>query len=112
MRAGDDEDGAMQGSDDELMRFDLLPLADRLALMNRADAAVPALVAAVADQIARLVECAVAVLRGGGRVIYLGAGSAGRIAAQDAAEVGPRTASRTRSSRWSQAASMPFATRS
>jgi N-acetylmuramic acid 6-phosphate etherase len=79
----------MQGSDDAPMQFDLLPLADRLVLMNRADDAVPALVAAAADQVARLVECAVAVLRNGGRVVYLGAGSAGRIAAQDAAEVGP-----------------------
>ena len=69
--------------------LDLLPLSARLARMNARDAAVPALVAAAADQVAALVDRAVAVLRGGGRVMYLGAGSAGRIAAQDAAEVGP-----------------------
>ena len=73
----------------EPAEFDLMPLAGRLAVMNRADAAVPALVAAAAPQVAALVERAVAVLRAGGRVVYLGAGSAGRIAAQDAAEVGP-----------------------
>jgi N-acetylmuramic acid 6-phosphate etherase len=92
MRTADGEDGAMQGtdeSDDAFAQLDLLPLPERLALLNRAEAAVPHLVAAAADQVARLVECAVAVLRAGGRVIYLGAGSAGRIAAQDAAEVGP-----------------------
>jgi glucokinase len=79
----------MTSSDDARLQLDLLPLADRLALLNRADAEVPTLVAAAADQVARLVECAVGVLRAGGRVVYLGAGSAGRIAAQDAAEVEP-----------------------
>ena len=78
--------------DDELAQvavLDLLPLADQLAVMNRKDAVVPGLVAGAADQVILLVERAVDVLRAGGRVVYLGAGSAGRIAAQDAAEVGP-----------------------
>jgi N-acetylmuramic acid 6-phosphate etherase len=81
----------MTGHDTDLepAEFDLMPLAGRLAVMNRADAAVPALVADAAAQVADLVERAVAVLRAGGRVVYLGAGSAGRIAALDAAEVGP-----------------------
>jgi N-acetylmuramic acid 6-phosphate etherase len=73
----------------ERAELDLMPLAGRLALINRADAAVPALVAAAAPQVAELVERAVVVLHAGGRVVYLGAGSAGRIAALDAAEVGP-----------------------
>ena len=72
-----------------LVPLDLMPTAERLALMNRHDAAVPALVAGAAASVAALVELAVEVLRGGGRVVYVGAGSAGRIAAQDAAEVGP-----------------------
>src|SRR3954464_4769749 len=81
-----DSDG---GASWQAVPLDLMPDADRLALMNPEEAPVPALVAAAAPQVARLVELAVAVLRGGGRVVYLGAGSAGRIAAQDAAEVGP-----------------------
>jgi N-acetylmuramic acid 6-phosphate etherase len=69
--------------------LDLLPLREQLARMHDHEAAVPGLVAAAAGQVAALVERAVAVVRAGGRVVYLGAGSAGRIAAQDAAEVGP-----------------------
>src|SRR3954464_4321706 len=79
----------VRGAAGELSALDLLPLADQLELLNAADAAVPGLVSAAADQVARLVERAVSVLRSGGRVVYLGAGSGGRIAAQDAAEVGP-----------------------
>lgn len=69
--------------------FDLLPLPEQLRLLNARDALVPALVAAAAGQVAALVQLAVETVAAGGRVLYVGAGSAGRIAAQDAAEVGP-----------------------
>src|SRR5919198_721696 len=54
--------------------------------MNRADAEVPAAVGAAGAQIAAAIEAIVARLARGGRLVYVGAGSSGRIAALDAAE--------------------------
>lgn len=55
-------------------------------LMNAADAAVPGAVAAAAHEIAAAVDAIAARVHAGGRLIYVGAGSSGRIAALDAAE--------------------------
>jgi N-acetylmuramic acid 6-phosphate etherase len=58
-------------------------------LINREDATVAAAVARVLPQIAQTVDLVVAALRRGGRLIYVGAGTSGRIAALDAAECPP-----------------------
>ena len=55
-------------------------------LMNAADATVAGAVAAAAPQIAAAVDAIAERLRGGGRLVYVGAGSSGLIAALDAAE--------------------------
>ena len=55
-------------------------------LMNAADATVPAAVAAAASSIAAAVDAIAERLRAGGRLVYVGAGSSGRIAALDASE--------------------------
>jgi N-acetylmuramic acid 6-phosphate etherase len=55
-------------------------------LMNQADAAVPAAVGAVATDIAAVVDAVAERLRTGGRLVYVGAGSSGMIAALDASE--------------------------
>jgi len=55
-------------------------------LMNDEDAAVPTAVAAVADELAEAIDAIVARLTGGGRLVYVGAGSSGRIAELDAEE--------------------------
>ncbi|HZB22911.1 MAG TPA: N-acetylmuramic acid 6-phosphate etherase [Gaiellaceae bacterium] len=55
-------------------------------LMNVEDASVPGAVAAAADEIADAIDAVAARLAGGGRLIYVGAGTSGRIAAIDAAE--------------------------
>jgi N-acetylmuramic acid 6-phosphate etherase len=55
-------------------------------LMNRQDASVPAAVDAARAQIAVAIDEIAARLARGGRLIYVGAGSSGRIAALDAAE--------------------------
>jgi N-acetylmuramic acid 6-phosphate etherase len=55
-------------------------------LMNEADATVPAAVAAAAPAIAATVDAIVERLRGGGRLVYAGAGSSGLLAALDAFE--------------------------
>jgi N-acetylmuramic acid 6-phosphate etherase len=70
----------------EASDLDLRPTRELVALMNHEDATVPAVVAAAGDQIAAVVDAVVERLAGGGRLIYVGAGSSGRLAAVDAAE--------------------------
>jgi N-acetylmuramic acid 6-phosphate etherase len=54
--------------------------------MNAADSAVPSAVAEAARQIATAIDAIAARLSAGGRLLYVGAGSSGRIAALDASE--------------------------
>jgi N-acetylmuramic acid 6-phosphate etherase len=65
---------------------DLRSTAELVELMNRQDASVPAAVDAARAQMTAAIEEIVARLARGGRLIYVGAGSSGRIAALDAAE--------------------------
>ena len=57
--------------------------------MNREDRKVAAAVGRAIPAIARAVDVIVKAIRGGGRLIYVGAGSSGRIAVLDAAECPP-----------------------
>ena len=65
---------------------DLRSTAELVELMNRQDAGVPAAVDAARAQITAAIDEIVARLARGGRLIYVGAGTSGRIAALDAAE--------------------------
>ncbi len=58
-------------------------------IINAEDAKVAAAVQRVLPQIANAIDWAANALRSGGRIIYVGAGSSGRIAALDAAECPP-----------------------
>ena len=58
-------------------------------LINAEDATVAAAVARALPQIARAIDLAASALKRGGRLIYMGAGTSGRIAALDAAECSP-----------------------
>lgn len=58
-------------------------------LMNREDRKVSAAVGRELHAIARAVDIIVKAIRNGGRMIYVGAGSSGRIAVLDAAEIPP-----------------------
>ena len=58
-------------------------------LMNSADATVPAAVGAAAADVARLIDAVVERLAAGGRLVYAGAGTSGRLAALDALECEP-----------------------
>ena len=60
-----------------------------VALLGTEDAAVPGAVAAQADELARVIELAEAAFRGGGRLLYVGAGTSGRLGVLDAAECPP-----------------------
>jgi N-acetylmuramic acid 6-phosphate etherase len=66
--------------------FDLSSTAELVALMNDEDATVPGAVGEVTAELAEAIDAVVERLRGGGRLIYLGAGSSGHIAALDAGE--------------------------
>src|SRR5258707_15841641 len=57
--------------------------------MNREDRKVAAAVGRALPAIARAVDAIVKAIRSGGRLIYVGAGSSGRIAVLDAAECPP-----------------------
>lgn len=58
-------------------------------LINAEDAKVAGAVAPVLPQIARAIDLVAAALRHGGRLIYVGAGTSGRLAALDAVECQP-----------------------
>ena len=66
--------------------YDELSTRELLGLVNREDAIVPAAVAAAGDELAAAIDAIVAKLRGGGRLVYVGAGTSGRLAALDAEE--------------------------
>src|SRR5207249_11862167 len=66
--------------------YESLSTVELVELMNGEDARVPAAVAAISDRLAGVVDAVVAKLRGGGRLIYAGAGTSGALAAVDAGE--------------------------
>lgn len=68
---------------------DTMPTIEVLRLINTEDERVAAAVAEVLPQIAILVDQAVETLRRNGRVHYFGAGTSGRLAVLDAAELPP-----------------------
>ncbi len=69
--------------------FDRLPLLERARLMNDEDRRVPESVGAVLPQVVAAVGRIADALRRGGRLLYVGAGTSGRLAALDAAEIPP-----------------------
>lgn len=69
--------------------LDLLSTREILRVINREDARVPAAVARELPKVARAVDAIVQALRRGGRLIYVGAGTSGRLATLDAAECPP-----------------------
>ncbi|KMK51964.1 N-acetylmuramic acid-6-phosphate etherase [[Actinobacillus] muris] len=71
------------------MEMDRLSAAEIVALMNEEDRQVPAAVQACLPQIAAAVEQIVAAFQRGGRLVYLGAGTSGRLGVLDASECPP-----------------------
>ncbi|WP_084160877.1 N-acetylmuramic acid 6-phosphate etherase [Nocardia sp. BMG51109] len=70
-------------------RLDSMPVEDLLRTMNAEDARVAPAVAEAIPQVARAVERIVAARSRGGRLIYAGAGTSGRLGVLDAAECPP-----------------------
>lgn len=70
-------------------QLDALPLADAFDALQAEDETVARAVAGAKDEIVGAVELAEGRWRRGGRVVYVGAGTSGRLAALDAAELPP-----------------------
>ncbi|MBN0045034.1 N-acetylmuramic acid 6-phosphate etherase [Streptomyces actuosus] len=73
----------------ELADIDRLPTLDLARLMNGEDATVPAAVAGCLPQIAAAIDAVAARMGRGGRLVYAGAGTAGRLGVLDASECPP-----------------------
>ncbi|MFF0716337.1 N-acetylmuramic acid 6-phosphate etherase [Streptomyces bauhiniae] len=73
----------------ELAGIDQLPTLDIARLMNGEDTGVPAAVAARLPEIAAAVDAVAARMERGGRLVYAGAGTAGRLGVLDASECPP-----------------------
>ncbi|NLX35039.1 MAG: N-acetylmuramic acid 6-phosphate etherase, partial [Thermotogaceae bacterium] len=69
--------------------IDELPTLEMLRLMNEEDATVPLSVRDVLAEIASAVDLCAGAIENGGRIIYAGAGTSGRLGVLDAAEVVP-----------------------
>ena len=78
-----------EGRRPELADLDLRPTAELVALMHADAAAVPAAVERALPQITAAVDAIAARMAGGGRLIYAGAGTAGRLGILDASECPP-----------------------
>ncbi|WP_028066093.1 N-acetylmuramic acid 6-phosphate etherase [Solirubrobacter soli] len=78
-----------EGARAERAEIDRLPTGELVRLMNADDAIVPAAVGEAGPAIAAAVDAIVERLEAGGRLIYVGAGTAGRVGVLDASECGP-----------------------
>lgn len=76
-------------TDAQFVGLDTLSTQQLVDMMNRQDATVAAAVGRQADAIARAADVITARFKGGGRLIYVGAGTAGRIGILDASECPP-----------------------
>lgn len=84
-----DPELSTEQSDPRYSQIDRLPTAQIAELMNQADAAVPAAVAAVLPAVSAAIEAIAARMGSGGRLLYVGAGTSGRLAVLDASECPP-----------------------
>ncbi|TWT25372.1 N-acetylmuramic acid 6-phosphate etherase [Planomicrobium sp. CPCC 101110] len=73
----------------ETMRLDEMSTMEILETMNREDQKVPLAIADEMPQIEQAVKAVIGSFKAGGRLIYLGAGTSGRLGVLDAVECGP-----------------------
>jgi len=69
--------------------LDQMPALEMVKLINDEDATVAAAVRKALPQVARAIDVVADGLRNGGRLIYVGAGTSGRLGALDASEIPP-----------------------
>ncbi|WP_445395475.1 N-acetylmuramic acid 6-phosphate etherase [Zobellella sp. An-6] len=80
---------ASEGRNPDTLDIDLKSTLDIVTTINAQDQRVPEAVARVLPEIAAAVDLIVAALRRGGRLVYLGAGTSGRLGVLDASECPP-----------------------
>src|SRR6218665_1381310 len=73
----------------DTVEIDLMSTSEILGAMNREDRRVPEAVEKVIPEIAEAVDRIVEAFRKGGRLIYMGAGTSGRLGVLDAVECPP-----------------------
>ncbi len=78
-----------EGRNPRTADIDRVPTIDVLRMINAEDRTVPDAVAAALPELARAVDLGVTAISSGGRVHYVGAGTSGRLATLDAAELVP-----------------------
>ena len=71
------------------MDLDLMTPLEIVTVMNQEDAKVPAAITPALPSIARCVSWAIESVKSGGRIIYMGAGTSGRLGVLDAVECPP-----------------------
>ncbi|MFQ9135217.1 MAG: N-acetylmuramic acid 6-phosphate etherase, partial [Haemophilus parainfluenzae] len=71
------------------MHVDSLSALEIVQLMNEEDKQVPLAIEKCLPKIAQAVECIVAAFQQGGRLVYIGAGTSGRLGVLDASECPP-----------------------
>lgn len=80
---------ATEQSQTELFDLDSMSTAELVRAMNQEDAKVPAAISTVLPQISMAIEEIAARMAQGGRLVYVGAGTPGRIGVLDASECPP-----------------------
>ena len=75
--------------DAKFQMLDVMTVSELLQAMNESDAEVPRAIALKLPEIEKAIDGIVDRLLQGGRLIYLGAGTSGRLGVLDAAECGP-----------------------
>lgn len=78
-----------EAGDERYAHIDEMSSRQLAEVMNDADASVPAAVRAAIPSIATAIDAAVGRIAAGGRLLYVGAGTSGRIAVLDASECPP-----------------------
>jgi len=71
------------------VHIDRLSIADTFDLLNAEDASIAQAVARAKDDVCKAIELVVAAFEAGGRLIYIGAGTSGRLGVLDASECPP-----------------------
>lgn len=79
----------------QTMDLDALSTPELVKRFNEQDTRVAEAVKATLPDVARAVDAAAAALKSGGRIIYMGAGTSGRLGVLDASECPRRLAFRT-----------------
>jgi len=70
-------------------RIDVASSLEIVDLMNKEDASIPAIVHGERERIAKAIDLIADAIRNGGRLLYIGAGTSGRLGVLDAAECPP-----------------------